>query len=89
MNLKVLEKSKEKLRVEVVGERHTLLNLLREKAWKEGAKQATYMIKHPYMSQPEIIIYGKDPKKILIDSATSIESESKQFVQEFTRALGK
>ena len=89
MNIKVLEKGKDKLRVEIVGECHTLLNLLREKAWKEGAKQASYMIQHPYLSQPEIIIYAKNPKKVLIDSATNIESETKSFANEFKRALRK
>jgi len=89
MNLKVIEKGKDKLRVEVSGECHTLMNVLREKAWSEGARQASYIIQHPYLSQPEIIIYGNNPKKTLIDSATSIESEAKRFSQEFKRALGK
>jgi len=89
MNLKVLEKGKDKLCLEVSGECHTLLNILREKAWKEGAEQATYMIKHPYLSKPEITIYSKNPIKTLIDSATSTESEAKRFTNEFTRALGK
>ncbi|MFH1445744.1 MAG: DNA-directed RNA polymerase subunit L [Nanoarchaeota archaeon] len=89
MNLKVVEKSQNKIRIEVAGECHTLLNLLRETAWKEGAKQASYMIQHPYLSQPEIIIYSNDPKKVLIDSSTKIESYVKEFSQEFKRALGK
>jgi DNA-directed RNA polymerase subunit L len=89
MNLRVVEKGKDKLRVEVAGECHTLLNLLREKSWKEKAKQASYMIQHPYLSEPEIIVYANSPKKVLVDSATKIESEARRFTQEFKRALGK
>ena len=89
MNLKVVEKGKDKLTLEVAGECHTLLNLLRENAWKEGAKQASYMIKHPYLSDPQIIVYANDPKKVLVGSATAIETDSKRFSQEFKRALGK
>ncbi|MBU2520025.1 MAG: hypothetical protein KKB03_02165 [Nanoarchaeota archaeon] len=89
MNVKVLEKGKDKLKIEMAGECHTLLNLLREKAWKEGAEQSSYMIRHPYLSQPEITIFGSNPKKTLIDSATVIEAEAKRFSLEFKRALGK
>ena len=37
MDLNVLEKKKDKIIVEVRGESHTLLNLVREKSWKAGA----------------------------------------------------
>ena len=56
MELRLLSKEENKVKIEVIGESHTLLNLLRENAWKTGAKQVSYMIRHPYLSNPEIII---------------------------------
>jgi len=87
MLIKALEKKKEKLRIEVDGETHTLLNLLRENAWKTGAKQAAYIIKHPYLSRPEMIIRAKNPGKVLNDAIQLIINNTKEFEREFGRAL--
>ncbi len=89
MELKVLERKKDKLKVEVMGESHTLLNLLRENAWKDKADQASYMIEHPYLSQPKIIIRAKNPKGVLVNSAQMIIDDSKTFSREFKRAMKK
>ena len=89
MDIKVLEKKAGRLRVEVAGERHTFLNLLRENAWKAGADQASYMIEHPYLSNPKITVKAKDPKKVLKDSAQMAINESQEFEREFKRAVKK
>ncbi len=89
MKLKKLEKAKEKLKVEVVGEDHTLLNVLRENAWRAGADQAAYMIEHPYLSEPKIIVKSKDPAKTLADSAQLAISDAQAFQKEFKKALKK
>ncbi len=89
MELKVLEKKKDKMKVEVIGESHTLMNLLRENAWKEKADQATYMIEHPELSQPKIIIKAKNPKKVMVDSAQMVIDDAKGFSREFKRAMKK
>jgi DNA-directed RNA polymerase subunit L len=87
MEVRVLEKKNDKLKVEVMGESHTLLNLLRENAWKENADQASYMIEHPYLATPKITIIAKNPKKVLLDSAQKISADSKGFIGEFKRAM--
>lgn len=87
MELRAVEKKKEKLKVEVIGETHTLLNLLRENAWKDKADQASYMIEHPYLAKPKIIVRAKDPKKVLVNSAQMIIDDSKDFSKEFKRAM--
>jgi len=86
MKLKKLEKTKDKLVVEVQGEDHTLLNLLRENAWKKQADQASYIIEHPYLSDPKIIIRSKDPKKILVNSAQLIVEDVASFQKAFKSA---
>ncbi len=89
MKLKVIENRKDKVKLEVSGETHTLLNLLRENAWRAGARQASYIVKHPYMTQPVIIAMSKNPKKTLSDAAQTIIDDVKDFEKEFKRAFKK
>ena len=87
MEIKVLEKSAESLKIEVREENHTLLNVLREKSWKAGASQASYMIEHPYLSCPKISIRAKNPKKVLSDAAQMVIDEAAEFGKEFSKAV--
>ncbi|MCX6814781.1 MAG: DNA-directed RNA polymerase subunit L [Candidatus Aenigmarchaeota archaeon] len=89
MEIKVLEKTNESLKIEVIDETHTLLNLLREKAWKSGASQASYMIEHPYLSNPKISIKAKNPKKVLSDAAQMVADDAREFGKEFSRVVKK
>ncbi|MBI4020994.1 MAG: DNA-directed RNA polymerase subunit L [Candidatus Aenigmarchaeota archaeon] len=86
MKLKKIEKKKDKLTVEVVGEDHTLLNALRENAWREQADQAAYMLEHPYLANPKIIVRSADPKKTLTSAAQLLIDEAQEFQKEFKRA---
>lgn len=85
MEVKLIEKKPEKWKLEIRGETHTLLNLLRENCWKSGADQASYMIEHPYLSQPKFIISAKNPKKVLISSAQKIINDTKELENELKR----
>ena len=89
MELAAIEKAKEKMRVEVRGESHTMLNLIRENSWKAGARQASYIIQHPYISQPEIIVRSKNPAKTLKDAAQIAADDAKAFSVAFKRAMRK
>jgi len=89
MELKVIEKKPDKLSMEVVGETHTLLNVLTEYAWEAKASQASYIIDHPYLSQPELTVKSKNPKKTLSDAAQIIIDSSREFKVGFERALKK
>ena len=89
MELKVLENQKDRMKVRVSGETHTLLNLLTEYAWKAGASQASYVIEHPYLSQPEMNVKSNNPKKTLGDAAQMIIDRSKEFKGAFDRASRK
>lgn len=86
MELNVLEKEKNKLKIGVSGETHTLMNLLRENCWKAGAKQAAYVVEHPYLSEPKIVVRGSDPKKVLNSAAQLTEKQVSDFLREFRKA---
>ncbi len=87
MKIDVVEKTKDKIVLEVHGEDHTFLNILRENAWKTKAKQAGYIIEHPYLSEPKFIIRGRNPKKMLIDAAQLTIDQTEEFEKEFKRAI--
>ena len=89
MEIKVLEKTAESVKIEVTGENHTLLNLLREKCWKAGASQASYMIEHPYLSSPKIMVRAKNPKKVLSDASQMVIDDAAEFGKEFGKTLKK
>lgn len=89
MKLKKLEKTKEKLKLEVAGEDHTLLNILREKAWEAGADQASYSIEHPYLSEPTLTIRSKNPQKTLLHSSQLVIDDAVAFQKGFKKALKK
>jgi DNA-directed RNA polymerase subunit L len=77
------------LKIEVAGETHTLMNLLRENCWKAGAKQATYIIGHPYLSEPKIVVKADNPKKVLEAAADLTEKQVSGFLSAFKKAAKK
>ena len=85
MKLVALEKGNEKMVLEVHGETHTFLNLLRDNIWKAGGRQASYIIEHPYLSEPKLTVRAKNPKKILDGAAQLIIDQTKEFEREFER----
>jgi DNA-directed RNA polymerase subunit L len=89
MNLEIVEKEKEKIKLRIEGETHTFINLLKENAWKAGAKQASYIIENPYLSEPKIIIRGKEPLKILAKASQMVSDQAKEFEAHFKRASGR
>ena len=91
MNIKIIGKGKNKLRVEFEGEDHTLLNLLRQTLWEENVDYAAYKRAHPFLGNPELILETdkKDPTKTLKAAAKKIANDMEDFRKSFTRAFSK
>jgi DNA-directed RNA polymerase subunit L len=90
MEIKVLEYTKERLRIEFVGKSHTLANVLVKELWNDKATLvAGYNLKHPQVDNPVLILEtkGKDSKKVLLDAISSLEKNSKAFGAELAKAL--
>jgi DNA-directed RNA polymerase subunit L len=86
MELKVLEKTKSRLKIEVRGESHTLLNLLRRNSWDAKADQASYMIEYPLVLNSKIIIKAGNPKGVLSRAADRVIKQTQEFGRAFKRA---
>lgn len=93
MEVKVLEASREKLKFEVVGEDHTISNLLTKTLLEDpSVKYSTYTIEHPLVSNPVIVVVtdgSKTAKQALLDAISKIKSRIVEFREEFRRALGE
>jgi len=87
MEIKILEESKNKIKFELIGEDHTLCNILRKELWADkNIEVAGYNIDHPLVSEPIIIIEtsGKEnPKKALLDAVNRLKKRNKELSVEF------
>ncbi len=91
MEIKVLKKTSNELKIEIKGEGHTFCNVL-QKALLENAtvEMAGYNIEHPLISNPTVYVRtkGKEkPKAVLLDAAKKVQKQSKEFKKSFKRAL--
>ncbi len=88
MNLNILEEDKEKIRVEFKGDTGTIAQILAKIVWEEGG-QAAAMREHPFMKEPEIIVVGNNPRKLLLKAADKVSESCDELKEEFRRAFSK
>ena len=91
MELKVIERSKTLLKLEVKGEDHTLLNSIRKELWNDkDLNLAGYHLEHPLVSSPVLIIEtkGKDAKKVLTNAIDRLKEKNEEAAKQF-KALAK
>jgi len=91
MNIKIIGKGKNKLRIEFEDEGHTLLNLLRKALWDQKVDYSAYEKKHPFLEKPVLVLETtkKDPTNVLKAAARDVANQVKDFRKEFERAFGK
>lgn len=95
MNLKVLARTSDELRIEIEGEGHTFCNLLQKTLLEDDAIElAGYNIQHPLVSNPVIYVRmkakrkpQKKPETALKEAAEKILQRNKEFRVSFEKAL--
>lgn len=91
MEIKVIENKKKKFVFELIGEDHTLCNLLREELWNDKSVTiSAYNIEHPLVGIPKFIIETdgkKDPKKALLAAVTRIKKKNKDFAAQIKKVV--
>ena len=90
MNLKIIEKTEDKIVIEFVGEGHTILNLLRtELLADERVEIATYDTKFPIMDNPVFRLKTKDadPVVVLREAAARIIGQCDEFSSQYAEAV--
>jgi len=91
MKVNVLERSKNELRVELVGEGHTLCQALQDMLLKDDTIEfAGYNISHPLIAQPVLYIRtkgGRKPEAALIEGSKNLINELNSLQKAFEKAL--
>jgi len=77
MNLKIIEKTDDEIKVEMAGESHTLLNVLKSSLLDDPRIEvATYDIKHPTISEPILFVKTKG-----VDPVVAIREASDRIIE--------
>ena len=88
MEIKILEESKGKLEIEIIGEDNTLCNALRDELWNHDVDSAAYNIEHPLISNPTMLVEGSgDLRKKFVSSSDSLRKLFKEIKDNFDSAL--
>lgn len=90
MEIKVLERDKRELRIEVVGESHSFCNALQNFLLKDDSIEFVgYDVPHPLVGNPVIYLRTKGkrkPENALIDAAKSLNKTLKEISKTFLEA---
>lgn len=95
MDIKILKKTTDEMRVEIIGEGHTFCNLL-EKALLEDptVEVGGYSLEHPLVSNPIVHVRMREkrkpekrPETAVKEAAEKIRHRSKEFRASFEKAL--
>ncbi|MEM2924500.1 MAG: DNA-directed RNA polymerase subunit L [Methanocellales archaeon] len=89
MEIKVLSKSEREIEIEIGGEGHTFLNLLKSALLQDKrVEAATYDIEHPLISDPILYVRtdGSDPVEVLRDAASQVSKQLDEFKKKFLTA---
>ena len=90
MNLKILNKTDTELEMEIAGETHTLLNLLKTILLEDDTVEiATYDIKYLGISEPVMYVRtnGKDPVQAVRSALQTMVAVCDEFKSVFTNQI--
>jgi DNA-directed RNA polymerase subunit L len=91
MQVKVLEKKPNELKIEIEGEDHSFCNVLQRVLLEdETIEMAGYHIPHPLVSSPIVYVRTKGqrrPETALRNAAEKIRKQNKEFKETFEKAL--
>lgn len=92
MEVKVLAKSKNELRLEIVGEDHTFCNLLQNVLLEDkNVEIAGYDQPHPLIRSSIVYLRTKreaSPEKALLNALAGIQELNREFNEKFAKAVG-
>lgn len=91
MELKVLTRTKNELKVEIVGEDHTFCNLLQNVLLEDKSVEiAGYDQPHPLIRSSVVYVRTKrdaSPENVLLDALTNIRQLNEEFNEKFDKAV--
>lgn len=92
MEVKIVSKSKNELKIEIVGEDHTFCNLLQNVLLEDkNVEIAGYDQPHPLIRSSIVYVKTKreaSPEKVLLNALSNIQEVNKEFNEKFAKAVG-
>ena len=92
MEVRVLQKTKNELKIELVGEDHTFCNLLQSVLLQDkNVEIAGYDQPHPLIRSSIVYVRTKrdtSPEKTMLSALANIKDLNKEFNEKFDRAVG-
>lgn len=89
MEIRLINKTDNKLEIEVIGENDTLLNLLKQRLLEDASVEtASYIIGHPNLDNPRFIVHMKKgkPDAALKNAAKELRGQFDEFETLLVRA---
>lgn len=89
MELKIVDKSDNDMHLEIIGESHTLLNMLKSVLLAdERVHTASYDMKHVTISDPILYVMTEnvDPIVVVKDAVITLIAECDEFISVFNEA---
>ena len=90
MEIKVLEETKNRIKMQIIDESHTLCNLLRKELWNDSnIKAAAYAIEHPVVGIPVLIVEtnGKNPRDVILEAVKRLKKDTDKFKKAFQKGI--
>jgi len=91
LQLKILKRNSQELKLEIEGEGHTFCNLLESVLLEDkDVEFAGYDVPHPLIANTTVFIRtkkGKKPEEALIEAIEKIRKRGRELNQEINRAL--
>ena len=91
MEIRVLDDKKNKMWIEIKGTDHTLCNAIKTELWNDKhVKIATYSIRHPQISVPQMIVETdgeESPKNALMNAVERLHKVNAKFKKEFVKEV--
>ena len=91
MEIKILDDKKNKMIAEIKGTDHTLCNAIKTELWNDKhVKIATYNIRHPQISVPQMIVETdgeESPRNALMNAVERLHKTNAKFKKEFLKEV--
>ena len=91
MKVNVLEKSKNEIKIEIIGENHSFCNAIHSVLLNDNTVDfAGYNIAHPLIANPTLYVRTKGkrtPEKAIIEASKTLGREAEEITEAFKKAL--
>jgi DNA-directed RNA polymerase subunit L len=84
MEVRILEEAKNSIKIEVIGEDHTLANAIRQELWNDkDVVISGHNLDHPLISNPVIVVETsgkKEARKAFLDAIERLKKKNNELI---------